>query len=109
MIFNNIQEFSSIRLRDYLKENDPFLLDVREPWEFEICRLKGSILIPMGQLIGNLEMIREKEELVVICHHGIRSRRVCHFLKSQGFEKLINLKDGLDGWAKDIDKEMKIY
>ncbi len=109
MMLSNIQEFSSFQLNEHLKNNDPLLLDVREPWEFEICRLEGSTLIPMGQLIANLSNLKKEREIVVICHHGIRSRRVCHFLKSQGFEKIINLKTGLDGWAKEIDKEMRTY
>jgi len=106
-----VRHFTVRQLHDYLEraETPPLLLDVREPWEFDICHLNGSQLIPMGQLHEQLEALDKEQETVVICHHGIRSLQVCYFLSSVGFTNLINLSGGLDAWAKDIDSSMATY
>ncbi len=99
------------QLKDHLAvaENQPLLLDVRQPWEYDICKLDGSELIPMGQLLSNFDELDIERETVVICHHGIRSRQVCLLLEQAGFENLINLSGGLDQWARTIDVTMATY
>lgn len=87
----------------------PLLLDVREVWEFETCRIDGSILIPMGQIPARFEELDRTQEIVVICHHGIRSRQVARYLEYQGFERLINLSGGVDAWAHEVDRDMPVY
>ena len=106
-----MRELSATKLRDYLAatKTDPLLLDVREPWEFRICQIEGSQLIPMGKLPAALNALDPTRETVVICHHGIRSRQVARFLDYQGFTSVINLSDGVDGWAQDVDREMATY
>jgi len=106
-----MRELNALKLRDYLAEatTDPLLLDVREPWEFQTCQIEGSQLIPMGRLPAALESLDPARETVVICHHGIRSRQVARFLEYQGFSSVINLSDGIDGWARDVDHQMASY
>ena len=106
-----MRELNALKLRAYLAETDtdPLLLDVREPWEFQTCQIAGSQLIPMGQLPAALKALDPERETVVICHHGIRSRQVGRFLEYQGFSGVINLSDGIDGWARDVDREMAVY
>lgn len=106
-----MRELNALKLRDYLAEatTDPLLLDVREPWEFQTCQIEGSQLIPMGRLPAALESLDPARETVVICHHGIRSRQVARFLEYQGFSSVINLSDGIDGWARDVDHQMTSY
>ena len=87
----------------------PLLLDVREPWEFDICRIDGSRLLPMHQILRHLGELDRERETVVICHHGIRSRQVAYFLERQGFTRIINLQGGLDAWAQQVDPVMAIY
>lgn len=87
----------------------PSLLDVREAWELNICALPGALHIPMGQVPARTEELDPKQELVVICHHGVRSLRVAHFLESRGFSKLYNLQGGVDAWAREIDPAMRKY
>ncbi len=87
----------------------PLLLDVREAWEFDICHIRGSILIPMGQIPGRLEELDPERETVVICHHGIRSRHVAQFLEHRGFSDTINLAGGVEAWARQIDLDMATY
>ena len=105
------KEFSPQQLKDYLDQTTakPLLLDVREPWEFERCHIEDSKLVPMREVPSAMQDIDPDEEVVVICHHGIRSRAVANYLTQQDYSKVINLSTGIDGWAKDIDTSMPIY
>jgi len=106
-----MQQMTPTQLREHLErvETPPLLLDVRENWEFEICSIDNSLLIPMGQIPAKLDQINPDQEIVVICHHGIRSANVCRYLEHQGYEQMINLSGGVDAWAKDIDINMAVY
>ena len=106
-----MREFDAQQLEHYLKNNDsrPLLLDVRQQWEYDICRIAGSLLIPMAQIPAELNELDKDRETVVICHHGIRSRQIGYYLEQAGFDNVINLKGGVDAWAKIIDKTMATY
>ena len=97
------------QLAEYLANADPLLLDVREPWEFEICHIDGSINLPMSQLPRQLERLDDADEIVVICHHGVRSLKVAGYLQQQHDAELINLDGGVDAWAREVDPEMALY
>ena len=104
-----MQRMNAPQLADYLADAKPLLLDVREPWEFEICHIDGSINLPMSQVPQQLERFEAAPEIVVICHHGIRSLQVAGYLQ-QSFEgKLINLDGGVDAWAREVDPGMALY
>lgn len=105
------KEFSPQQLKDHLEQTtqSPILLDVREPWEFERCHITDSKLVPMRQIPSALQELDPDEEIVVICHHGIRSRAVANYLMQQDFAKVINLSTGIDGWARDVDTSMPLY
>ncbi len=96
---------------EYLKkaEPPPLLLDVREPWEYEKVHLPDSRLVPMRQIPTAIPELDREQEIVVICHHGIRSRAVGQFLEHNGFRNIINLHGGIDAWARDVDDSMPIY
>jgi rhodanese-related sulfurtransferase len=85
------------------------LLDVREPWEFALCRMDGSLHIPLAQLPARLAELDPDRPTVVICHHGVRSLQAGLFLERQGFADVINLRGGIDGWARGVDKAMAVY
>lgn len=87
----------------------PLLLDVREPWEYEICHLPGSTLVPMRQVPAAIANLDPDRETVVICHHGIRSRQVALYLEHLGFTRIVNLSGGVDAWAREVDLEMAVY
>ena len=87
----------------------PLLLDVREPWEFQICRIDGSRLVPMGEIPARAAELDSGAEVVVICHHGGRSLQVALFLEKQGFSDVTNLTGGVDAWAKNVDPAMPVY
>ena len=104
-----MRSISARQLATHLEHANPTLLDVREPWEFETCHIDGSINIPMGQIPHQLAEIRRASEVVVICHHGIRSHQVGLFLKRQGFPRVANLLGGIDAWSVDVDPEVPRY
>jgi rhodanese-related sulfurtransferase len=85
------------------------LLDVREPWEFEKCRIEGSRLIPLAQLPARLGELDRERTTVVICHHGVRSLRAASYLEHCGFGDVVNLTGGVDAWARSVDNGMAVY
>ena len=87
----------------------PFLLDVREPWEFERCHIEGATLLPMSQIQATFGQLDPDQEMVVICHHGVRSFHVARFLEHNDFTNVINLTGGVDAWAKEVDSAMPTY
>ena len=105
------KEYTPVELKEYLDQADtkPVLLDVREPWEFTRCHISGSRLIPMRQIPNMLHELEQNQEIVVICHHGIRSRAVADYLARNNFPSIINLASGIDGWAKEVDPSMAVY
>jgi rhodanese-related sulfurtransferase len=108
-----MRRFTPVELQAYLAQNakPPLLLDVREPWEYHICQLSGSQLIPMREIPQAVEDgdLDPAQEIVAICHHGIRSRQVAYYLEQQGFDKVINLEGGVEAWANEIDPAMPHY
>jgi len=105
-----MRHFTALQLYEVLKTNvHPILLDVRESWEFNICHIKNSTLIPMNEIAVRLTELDPQQEIVVICHHGVRSRQVAMLLEYNGFNNIINLTGGIDAWAKKVDPLMPTY
>lgn len=106
-----MRHFTPKELKDYLSksESKPLLLDVREPWEFEYCSIKDSILIPMGELPSRLTELDLQREIIMICHHGIRSRQMGYYMEQAGFSSITNLDGGVERWAEDVEITMKRY
>lgn len=107
-----MRQISPVQLAHRLQDPQqpaPLLLDVREPWELEICRIEGSVAMPMGSVPARVDELDRDRETVVICHHGGRSAQVCMFLERQGFSNVINLAGGVAGWAAQVDPRMAQY
>jgi rhodanese-related sulfurtransferase len=86
------------------------LLDVREPWEIETARIQGAKLIPMGDIPSRAHQELDPEcEIVVLCHHGVRSMNVTVWLRQQGFEKVQSMRGGIDAWSRRVDPNMPLY
>src|SRR5215831_10870684 len=85
------------------------LLDVREPEEVALVRLPDAVHIPMGEIPGRLHDIDPDKEIVVYCHHGVRSTRVAMFLAQRDFMQVKNLAGGIDAWALDVAPGMIRY
>ena len=85
------------------------LLDVREPWEFDICRIEGAKLIPMGQIPANLQSLDVDEDVICYCHHGMRSLDVAVWLRNQGVASAKSLAGGIERWSVEIDPKVPRY
>lgn len=85
------------------------LLDVREPAEYDICHIDNSLHIPMGEIIHRVGELDESREIVVLCHHGMRSMQVAMYLADHGFTQVANLEGGIHAWATSIDTSMARY
>lgn len=106
-----MRELAPTELKSYLEQapQPPLLLDVRQPWEYDICKLDNAQLVPMSQIPTKIDELDKDQEIVVICHHGIRSRQVANYLESSGFTNVINLNGGVAAWAQQVDSSMATY
>lgn len=90
-------------------EDSPLVLDVREAGELAVCALPDARHIPMGEIPARLDEVPADREVVVMCHHGVRSMQVTRFLRHMGYDRVRNLAGGIDAWAARIDPEMARY
>lgn len=86
-------------LDDFVAENDPFMLDVRETYEFEVVAIPGTVNIPLGEVPRRLHEIPRDRVILVICERGARSERVAKFLIQQEYEQVVNLLGGTSAWS----------
>jgi adenylyltransferase/sulfurtransferase len=89
--------------------SDTHLIDVREPYEFEICAIPGAEPIPMRQIPEHLGDLPRGKHLLIHCHHGGRSLRVTEYLRAQGFPRVSNVAGGIEAWAEQIDPTLRRY
>jgi rhodanese-related sulfurtransferase len=94
---------------DESARSDVVLLDVREPAEIEIATIAGTLQIPMGDVPQQLGQLGRDKPIVVMCHSGMRSRRVAEYLTSRGFADVFNLAGGIDAWSLEIDPQVPRY
>ena len=87
----------------------PLVLDVREAWERAAARLPGTVDIPMMEIPQRLAELPRDREIVVMCHGGVRSLKVAHFLAQNGFSHVANLTGGIHAWANDVDPGIGTY
>ena len=87
----------------------PLVVDVRERFELEICRLEGALHIPLGELPARLRELDARREIVTLCHRGVRSLRAREILQAAGFGHVRSLRGGLDAWAAEIEPGMERY
>jgi len=95
-------------LRD--TEESVTVLDVREPWEYDVAKIAGSKHIAMGDIPARFNQELDPEaHIVVVCHHGVRSMNVTAWLRQQGFEKVQSLQGGIDRWSRQVDPSVPVY
>jgi adenylyltransferase/sulfurtransferase len=103
-------EITPAALAARLERGDaPLLLDVREPHEWAIARLPGARLVPLNSLPDVLDTLDRSGEMVVYCHHGLRSAAAVDWLREQGFDRARNLVGGIDRWTREVDPSMRRY
>jgi sulfur-carrier protein adenylyltransferase/sulfurtransferase len=105
-----MKEITPLELKRMLDANeDVQIIDVREPYEVDICSI-GADLIPMGDILENLEKVRKDVKVVVHCRSGARSGAIIQTLESQhGYTELYNLKGGILAWADEVDNSLEKY
>lgn len=103
-------EISVSELQQRQQAAERFLLvDVREPWEYDLCRIEGAKLVPMGTIPANLQLLDSGEDVICYCHHGQRSLDVAAWLRAQGIESAQSLAGGIDRWSSEIDPAVPRY
>ncbi|HEY0005421.1 MAG TPA: rhodanese-like domain-containing protein [Pyrinomonadaceae bacterium] len=104
------ETISPVELDERIKRGEQFsLIDVREPVEYEMARIEGARLLPLSRFQEWAETLNPDDEIVFMCHHGIRSAQVCSFLAAQGFGKLRNLDGGIARWSSEVDPRVPQY
>jgi adenylyltransferase/sulfurtransferase len=92
-----------------LAKQGALIVDVREPFELNICRVAGARHLPMREIPQHVEELANDRGLLVLCHTGVRSMRVTEWLRSQGVAKVSNIRGGIDAWAREVDPAMIRY
>jgi sulfur-carrier protein adenylyltransferase/sulfurtransferase len=107
---HNLLEIEPRALADRMKgpKGKLFLIDCREPWEYELARIEGATLIPMRLIAQSMECIPKDAAVVVYCHNGKRSLSVTGWLRRRGIEAH-SLKGGIDRWSLEIDSAIPRY
>jgi rhodanese-related sulfurtransferase len=104
-------EISPEAVKQKLGAGESFtLLDVREPWEFKASKINGAKLMPMGDVPSRAHQeLDPEDQIVVVCHHGVRSMSVTVWLRQQGFDKAQSMRGGIDAWSRQVDNTVPTY
>lgn len=105
-----LPEITVVELSEKLQGSQPpLLIDVREPDEYEFCRIEGAQLKPLGEIMEWAKELDPEAEIVCQCHTGQRSAQATYYLQSLGFKRVFNLKGGIDAWSLQIDPDVPRY
>lgn len=103
-------QMSPLEVKEKLnRRENVFLLDVREPQEHAIARIEGAELIPLGELPARYNELDMEDEIIIFCHHGVRSLQAAFFLMQKGFKNVKNLVGGIDAWSIQADPKTPRY
>ena len=107
---SKIEEISATDLKRRLDSGDDLsILDVREHAEIAIAALPAATHIPMADIPSRLNQLDPAREIIVVCHHGVRSAQVTMYLSRMGFERVTNLQGGIDAWSLEVDPKVPRY
>ena len=105
-----LTNLSPAQIRDALATRaDVMLVDVREPAEFAITHIDGATLVPMQTIPQQLASLPRDKEIILHCHHGMRSEMAGNFLLAQGFPRVSHMVGGIDRWSDEIDPTVAKY
>lgn len=103
-------EITPRQVKDLLARGEKFLfVDVREKWEYDTARIEGATLIPLREVPSNLASLEEAGEIVLLCHHGMRSLDAAAWLRSQGVQGARSMAGGIDRWSAEVDPGVPRY
>ncbi|MFZ3216253.1 MAG: rhodanese-like domain-containing protein [Candidatus Acidiferrales bacterium] len=91
------------------RDTTVLFVDVREQWEYDLTRIESSQLIPLGQIPANLARLENAEQVVLFCHHGMRSLDAAAWLRAQGVEGARSMTGGIERWSVEIDPSVPRY
>jgi len=95
--------------REDASRASPLVVDVREAWEYAYCRIDDSLSLPLGSLPQAIGDLPPDRDIVLVCHHGVRSRAAAQWLQGAGFEHVHNLAGGVAAWADEVEPAMRRY
>jgi len=105
-----IPEISPHELKRRMDAGERFeLIDVREPFEYEIAQIDGAKLIPLGEIAERLDELEREQPIIIHCHSGMRSAQAVQLLQERGFAKVYNLEGGIDAWSDQVDPNVPKY
>lgn len=109
-VIDGVPQITPLELKERLDKGDrPFILDVRNLDEVAICRIPGTLVIPLPELPQNLDKLNRDAEIIIHCKSGGRSTRAAQMLQLAGFPKVCNLTGGILAWIRDVDPSQKPY
>jgi rhodanese-related sulfurtransferase len=105
-----VKQLSATELKNKIQQEEKLLLlDVRESHEFEYAHIANSVLIPLNQIPKRLGELDPQQEIVLICHHGMRSQQAANYLVQSGCKNIANLTGGIDAWSCACDSSVRRY
>jgi rhodanese-related sulfurtransferase len=103
-------QISPVEVKSRMDRGEKIMLvDVREPWEYDLCRIEGAKLVPLGSLAANVNGLLGVDEVICYCHHGMRSLDAAAWLRFQGIENAKSLSGGIERWSTDVDPQVPRY
>jgi adenylyltransferase/sulfurtransferase len=103
-------QISAKEVSERIARGDKLLLvDVREQWEYYLCRIPGAKLIPLGTIPASLNALLDTDDLILYCHHGMRSLDAAVWLRQQGVESAKSMAGGIERWSAEIDPSVPRY
>jgi adenylyltransferase/sulfurtransferase len=103
-------EITPREVKSMIDRGEKFLfVDVREKWEFETSWIKDAVLVPMREIPANLAKFEEADQIILFCHHGIRSLDAAAWLRSQDIASAKSMAGGIDRWSAEIDPSVPRY
>ncbi len=105
-----IKNLTPSEVDELLKSDKNILLiDVREPWEYETAKIENSQLMPLSKFAEESMNLNPDDNIIIYCHHGVRSLRACSFLVNNGYKNVINLDGGINAWSREVDPSVPRY
>jgi rhodanese-related sulfurtransferase len=108
----NMLEIDPQEAQRRLNAGSAVLIDVREPEEYAAARIDGARLVPMQEIpaeVQKLETLADERELLLLCHHGVRSLQAAQWLREHGLENCFSVTGGIDRWSREIDPQIPRY
>ncbi len=110
MTQERVLQIQAVELKKRLDAGEDIcLVDCRENWEHTLVAIANSNNLPLAEIADRVQELAFEEEIVVYCHHGMRSQNAAQILMESGFKKVYNLIGGIDAWSQVVDPSLSRY